>query len=91
MPLWYNILLSNIQIFSVAILNFKACHSIGNRFKENYFMYEEYRVPLSETQINAYLKRLNIAKETPSLDYLNRIIKAQLRTIPFDDADRAPY
>ncbi len=50
-------------------------------------MYEEYRVPLSEAQLNAYLKRINIKKEAPSLDYLNRIIKAHLRTIPFDDAD----
>lgn len=47
----------------------------------------EYRVPLSEAQLNAYLKRLDIAREPLSLDYLNRIIKTHLRTIPFDDAD----
>jgi len=52
-------------------------------------MHEALRKLLDENQIKAYLARIGldaqIKEATP--DYLDEIIKAQLRTIPFDDAD----
>ena len=50
-------------------------------------MNEELRVPLTEKQRDEYLARIGAEKKSPSAEYLNEIVRRQLRTIPFDDAD----
>jgi len=53
-------------------------------------MYEEYYQPLTKDQKSAYFKRIGLEyKENEKLDrsFLEKIVKAQLRHIPFDDAD----
>jgi len=53
-------------------------------------MYEELSVKLTKDQIEKYFERIGLKfdpDEKPSRAYLERIIKAQLRHIPFDDAD----
>ena len=52
-------------------------------------MYEELRKPFDDSQVEGYLKRIGLPteKQEPTLEYLNTIIRAQLRHIPFDCAD----
>lgn len=52
-------------------------------------MNEELRKPLSEEQRSAYLERIGLSAEIKELtvDYLDEIIRAHLRTVPFDCAD----
>ncbi len=50
-------------------------------------MYEALRAPLSPAQTDAYLARIGVPRQEPSPDYLDLLIRSQLRTVPFDDAD----
>ena len=52
-------------------------------------MLEELRKPLSKEQLNAYLERIGLDTAPKALteEYLDEIVKAQLRHIPFDCAD----
>ena len=50
-------------------------------------MYEALRAPLSPTQTDEYLARIGAGRQEPSADYLDLLIRAQLRTVPFDCAD----
>ena len=56
-------------------------------------MNEELRKPLSEEQVTAFLLRIGLPAErkAPSAAYLDELIKAHLRTVPFDDADVWAY
>lgn len=51
-------------------------------------MLEELRKALDENQVKAYLQRIGLdeAPKAPSIEYLDEIIRAQLRHIPFDCA-----
>ena len=51
-------------------------------------MLEELRKPLDGDQLKAYLRRIGLDEtpKKPSTDYLDEIIRAQLRHIPFDCA-----
>lgn len=53
-------------------------------------MYEYLYQPLTEEQVAGYFERIHMPYDKarkPSKAYLNEIVRAQLRTIPFDDAD----
>ena len=52
-------------------------------------MFEELRKALSGEKIEAYLRRIGLFGERlpPSVQCLDRIVRAHLRTVPFDDAD----
>lgn len=53
-------------------------------------MYEDYYQPLTKEQLKKYFERIGLEynkDEKLDRNYLERIIKAQLRHIPFDDAD----
>ncbi len=52
-------------------------------------MNEEYRKELDNEQRDRYLMRIGLSTEVkePTAEYLDEIVKAQLRTVPFDDAD----
>ena len=53
-------------------------------------MYEDYYQNLTQDEIKVYLERLGLKFDPdrkPSKEYLDELIKAQLRHIPFSDAD----
>ena len=52
-------------------------------------MLENLRKPLSEQQVSEYFKRIGLPceRKAPTTDFLDTVIRAQLRTVPFDDAD----
>ena len=52
-------------------------------------MFEELRKELSREQLTAYLARIGLetVPKTPTVEYLDEVIRAQLRHIPFDCAD----
>lgn len=56
-------------------------------------MHEGLRKLLSREQVEAYLERIGLEKtpKAPGVEYLDEIIRAQLRTIPFDCADNWAY
>ena len=50
-------------------------------------MFEEYYQPIPD--LNAYLERIGIKKEEPTLDYLNKVILNHQLSIPFESIDSA--
>jgi len=52
-------------------------------------MHEALRKNLDNTQTGQYLERIGLSKTPEKLtsEYLDKIIRAQLRSVPFDDAD----
>ena len=56
-------------------------------------MHEGLRKLLDAKQVEGYLARIGLSTtpEKPSVDYLDRILRAQLRTVPFDCADVWAY
>lgn len=56
-------------------------------------MNEELRKSLSQTQCCAYLERIGLPAQAkaPTAEYLDEIIRAQLRAVPFDCADVWAY
>ncbi len=51
-------------------------------------MNEELREPLHAAQVDAYLERIGLpGRDAPTVIYLDALIRAQLRTVPFENAD----